>query len=98
MVPTEIKDYVLGNYGNPPISISDDIKEIILKNHVYEEISVKSYMQFKKEINGLALSEEDVLLYAMFPDVARKFLENRWSISNKIENSIYEENTFNHPI
>ncbi len=98
MVPTEIKDYVLGNYGNPPISISDDIKEVILKNHVYEEISVKSYMQFKKEINGLALSEEDVLLYAMFPDVARKFLENRWSISNKIENSIYEENTFNHPI
>lgn len=98
MVPTEIKDYVLGRYGNPPISISDDIKEIILKNHVYEEISVKSYMQFKKEINGLAISEEDVLSYAMFPDVARKFLENRWSLTNKIENSIYEENTFNHPI
>ena len=98
MVPTEIKDYVLGKYGNPPISISDEVKEIILKNHVYEETSIKSYMQFKKEINGLALTEEDVLSYAMFPDVARKFLENRWSINNKIENSIYEENTFNHPI
>ncbi|MGL5256094.1 MAG: oxaloacetate decarboxylase subunit alpha, partial [Proteocatella sp.] len=98
MVPTEIKDYVLGKYGNPPIAISDEVKDIILKNHVYEETSIKSYMQFKKEINGLALSEEDVLAYAMFPDVARKFLENRWSISNKIENSIYEENTFNHPI
>ena len=55
-------------------------------------------MQFKKEINGLALTEEDVLSYALFPDVARKFLENRWSITNKIENTIYEESNFNHPI
>ncbi|MGB5824184.1 MAG: oxaloacetate decarboxylase subunit alpha [Proteocatella sp.] len=98
MVPTEIKDYVLGKYGNPPVSISEDIKSIILKNHVYEESAVKSYMQFKKEINGLALSEEDVLSYALFPDVARKFLENRWSLKNQIENTIYDEQNLNHPI
>ena len=98
MVPNEIKDYVLGRYGNPPVPIDESVKTIVLKNHVYEDASVKSYMQFKKEINGLALTEEDVLSYALFPDVARKFLENRWSITNKIENTIYEENNFNHPI
>ena len=98
MVPNEIKDYVLGRYGNPPVPIDESVKTIVLKNHVYEDVSVKSYMQFKKEINGLALTEEDVLSYALFPDVARKFLENRWSITNKIENTIYEENNFNHPI
>lgn len=98
MVPNEIKDYVLGRYGNPPVPIDESVKKIVLKNHVYEDASVKSYMQFKKEINGLALTEEDVLSYALFPDVARKFLENRWSITNKIENTIYEESNFNHPI
>lgn len=98
MVPNEIKDYVLGRYGNPPVPIDESVKTIVLKNHVYEDASVKSYMQFKKEINGLALTEEDVLSYALFPDVARKFLENRWSITNKIENTIYEESNFNHPI
>ena len=98
MVPNEIKDYVLGSYGNPPVPIDESVKNIVLKNHVYEDASVKSYMQFKKEINGLALTEEDVLSYALFPDVARKFLENRWSITNKIENTIYEESNFNHPI
>ena len=98
MVPNEIKDYVLGRYGNPPVPIDESVKNIVLKNHVYEDASVKSYMQFKKEINGLALTEEDVLSYALFPDVARKFLENRWSITNKIENTIYEESNFNHPI
>jgi len=98
MVPNEIKDYVLGRYGNPPVPIDDSVKKIILKNHIYEDASVKSYMQFKKEINGLALTEEDVLSYALFPDVARKFLENRWSITNKIENTIYEESNLNHPI
>ena len=98
MVPNEIKDYVLGRYGNPPVPIDESVKTIVLKNHVYEDVSVKSYMQFKKEINGLALTEEDVLSYALFPDVARKFLENRWSITNKIENTIYEESNFNHPI
>ena len=85
MVPNEIKDYVLGRYGNPPVPIDESVKTIVLKNHVYEDASVKSYMQFKKEINGLALTEEDVLSYALFPDVARKFLENRWSITNKID-------------
>lgn len=98
MVPNEIKDYVLGRYGTPPVSIDESVKKIVLKNHVYEDASVKSYMQFKKEINGLALTEEDVLSYALFPDVARKFLENRWSITNKIENTIYEESNLNHPI
>ncbi len=98
MVPNEIKDYVLGRYGNPPVPIDESVKTIVLKNHVYEDASVKSYMQFKKEINGLALTEEDVLSYALFPDVERKFLENRWSITNKIENTIYEESNFNHPI
>ena len=98
MVPNEIKDYVLGRYGNPPVPIDESVKTIVLKNHIYEDASVKSYMQFKKEINGLALTEEDVLSYALFPDVARKFLENRWSITNKIENTIYEESNFNHPI
>ena len=33
--------------------------------------------KLRSEIGNLAKSEEDVLTYAMFPDIGRKFLEER---------------------
>ena len=33
--------------------------------------------KLRKEIGALAKSEEDVLTFAMFPDIGRKFLEER---------------------
>ena len=33
--------------------------------------------KLREEIGTLAKSEEDVLTYAMFPDIGRKFLEER---------------------
>ena len=33
--------------------------------------------KYREESKGLAKSEEDVLSYALFPQVAKNFLENR---------------------
>ena len=35
------------------------------------------YDKIKQEIGDLAKSDEDVLMYAMFPQVAKTYLENR---------------------
>jgi oxaloacetate decarboxylase alpha subunit len=82
LVPKEIKDYVKGLYGTPPYPIKEEIKQKIIGDE--EIITVRpadllepEYDKTKKEIGDLARSEEDVLSYALFPQVAKKFFENR---------------------
>jgi hypothetical protein len=82
IIPTEIRNYVRGMYGRPAAPISDDIKELIIGNE--EVITVRpadlledSYDRLREEIGYLAKSEQDVLSYALFPQVAKSFFEKR---------------------
>ncbi|AHM58197.1 pyruvate carboxylase subunit B (plasmid) [Peptoclostridium acidaminophilum DSM 3953] len=82
LVPKEIKDYVRGLYGKAPVEISADIRKKIIGDE--QVITVRpadlideSMESIKKEIEGLYESEEDVLSYALFPQVAKKFFEDR---------------------
>ena len=82
MVPKEIKDYVKGLYGKSPAPISNEIKEkIIGAEKVMTERPADfiepAFEKYKNEIGDLAKSDEDVLSYALFPQVAKAFLENR---------------------
>ncbi|WP_017416989.1 oxaloacetate decarboxylase subunit alpha [Clostridium tunisiense] len=82
MVPKEIKEYVKGLYGASPAPISKEIKEKIIGN---DEVVTKrpadlldpEMEKYKKEVGELATSLEDVLSYALFPQVAKKFFEER---------------------
>lgn len=98
MTPSEIKDYVSGNYGLPPVPISEDIINTILKGAPPTTTTQKSYEEYKTEIGGLADTTEDVLIYALFPDSGRKYLENRWALNNKIESYLYTKENQNHPV
>lgn len=98
MAPTEIKDYVSGNYGLPPAPIEEEITKTILKGMEPTKTVKKSYDEYKKEIGGLADTEEDVLIYALFPDSGRKFLENKWALKNQIESTVYSQEDGNHPV
>ncbi|MBS4538414.1 oxaloacetate decarboxylase subunit alpha [Clostridium sp. D2Q-11] len=82
IIPKEIKEYVKGLYGRPPVPIEKEIKEKIIGNE--EVITVRpadliepAFDKYKKEIGDLAKSTEDVLSYALFPQVTKKFLENK---------------------
>ena len=94
----EIKDYVSGNYGTSPKEISDDIILQVLKGDPIPKTLPKRFLEYKNEIGGLASTDEEILIYALFPDVGKKFLENRWSLKNKIESTIYNQENQNHPI
>ena len=85
VIPTEIRNYVRGQYGKSAAPISDEIKKLIIGDE--EVITVRpadllenSYEKMKEEIGGLAKSEQDVLSYALFPPVAKAFFEKRNSI------------------
>ncbi|ATO54577.1 oxaloacetate decarboxylase subunit alpha [Loigolactobacillus coryniformis] len=83
LVPKEIKEYVKGYYGRPPVPISDEIRHKIIGDDT-DVITVRpadlikpQMAQFRKEIGDYAHSTEDVLMYALFPEQAKDFLGRR---------------------
>lgn len=82
VVPAEIQNYVRGYYGRPPAPIDPEIKKKIIGDE--EPIDCRpadlippAMERARAEIGHLAESEEDVISYALFPQVARPFLERR---------------------
>ena len=82
MIPTEIKDYVRGQYGAAPVPISDEMRTKIIGDD--EPITCRpadliepQLPRLREEIACYARSEEDVLSYALFPKQARDFLGRR---------------------
>ncbi|MGX7150439.1 oxaloacetate decarboxylase subunit alpha [Enterococcus ureasiticus] len=82
MVPKEIKDYVKGLYGKPPVAISEEMTKLIIGEE--EVITIRpadlltpELPQYEKEIAEYAKSTEDVLMYALFPQQGKDFLGRR---------------------
>ncbi len=82
VIPAEVKNYVRGYYGRP----SAPIDPVIQKKAIGDELPIDcrpadlippGLEQARAEVGELAQSEEDVLSYALFPQVARPFLERR---------------------
>lgn len=82
IVPSEIRDYVHGMYGRPPVPIPDDIRERIIGDDEVitcrpADLIEPAMPRLREEIARYARSEEDVLSYALFPEQARDFLGRR---------------------
>lgn len=78
VVAMETRNYVMGLYGEPPGPISEEIKEKILgkKQPITcrpADLLKPGLEQARKDCAGLARSEEDVLSYALFPEIAKEF-------------------------
>ena len=82
LIPGEVKAYVKGSYGQPLGKIDDNIRrKIIGDEEVFEgrpaDLLEPGLEKARQETNGMAVSEEDVLSYALFPQVAMKFFNER---------------------
>jgi oxaloacetate decarboxylase alpha subunit len=82
LVPGEVRTYAQGLYGRPPAPLDPAVAARILGEKKPIDCRPADLMppkmdKIRDEIKGLAESEEDVLSYALFPQVAKKFLENR---------------------
>ncbi len=82
VIPSEIKDYLKGLYGMPPGEVNEEIRT---KGIGSEEVMTvrpadlidSELNKLKEEIGELAKTTEDVLIYALFPEVGKKFLTDR---------------------
>jgi len=82
MIPAEVKNYVKGLYGRPPAPIDEEVKRLVLGDEEPIQGRPADFLpprmeEARREIGDLAQSEEDVLIYALFPQAGRKFLEDR---------------------
>ncbi len=89
VVAMETRNYVMGLYGEPPGPISDDMKNKVLGKK--EPISCRpadllkpGLERARKEAGSLATSEEDVLSYALFPEIAKDFFLHRDGRQEKV--------------
>ncbi|MFZ3155467.1 sodium-extruding oxaloacetate decarboxylase subunit alpha [Pseudomonas sp.] len=81
-ITNEVKLYLQGRYGLAPGKVNEQLrKQAIGSEDVIEgrpaDLIKPEMAKLREEIGSLAQSEEDVLTYAMFPDIGRKFLEER---------------------
>ncbi|MGQ9659891.1 MAG: sodium-extruding oxaloacetate decarboxylase subunit alpha, partial [Thermochromatium sp.] len=81
-ITNEVKLYLQGRYGAPPAPVNPALQQQAIGNEEPIECRpadlLKPEMEhLTKEIGPLALSEDDVLTYAMFPEIGRTFLEQR---------------------
>ena len=82
MVTKEFKGLVHGDYGKTPAPISAEFTKKILGDEQpitcrFADTLAPEMDKLKAEAAKWAIQEEDVLTYAMFPQVAPKFFEKR---------------------
>ena len=83
MVPKESKGLLRGEYGTLPAPVNEDVrKKCIGDDQVITcrpaDLLEPELEKYKAEAGDLAKCEEDVLSYALFPQVAAKFLETKY--------------------
>lgn len=96
LVPGEVRDYIQGLYGRPPAPLNQDIARKVLGDREPIECRPADLLapkmdKIREEVKNLAKSEEDVISYALFPQVARRFLEARRRGGLKAEASVEDD-------
>ena len=82
MVTKESKGLLRGEYGQLPAPVNEEVRKKAIGNAEIitcrpADLIAPELEKYREESKGLAKSEEDVLSYALFPQVAAKFLEAR---------------------
>jgi pyruvate carboxylase subunit B len=89
-ITNEVKNYFLGQYGQAPSSVNQSVKKLAVGNAEVitcrpADLLEPEMAKLQAETERIAQSEEDVLTYAMFPDIGQTFLQERNAGSLKPE-------------
>ena len=81
-ITNEVKLYLQGRYGQALGEINEAVRDLAIGSEEVitcrpADLLEPEMDRLRQEIGELAKSEEDVLTYAMFPEIGRTFLEER---------------------
>jgi len=82
MVSKESKGLLRGEYGQLPGKVNEEVRKIAIGDDEVitcrpADLLEPELEKYREETKGIAKCEEDVLSYALFPQVAQKFFETR---------------------
>ena len=90
MITKESRGLLKGEYGRLPAEVNEEVRKKAIGEE--EVITVRpadllepELKKYTAEAGDLAKCEEDVLSYALFPQVAKTFLESRGKVSSNDE-------------
>ncbi|HIS40650.1 MAG TPA: acetyl-CoA carboxylase biotin carboxyl carrier protein [Candidatus Aphodovivens avistercoris] len=99
VVSKEMKDYICGYYGKAPGRMDKDVVAKVAGNSPIlppdvapGSLVTTTYDEVAEEIGDLAKSEEDVLMYALFPNEARTYL-SKHRASEKVDFLLEQESS-----
>ena len=81
-ISKEIKAYLRGEYGRAPGKVNEELRAKVLGGEKpiecrFADLLEPGFEKARAEIGELAKSDEDVLSYVAFPQIAEKFLKYR---------------------
>lgn len=81
-VTNEVKNYLMGQYGQSPAPVNASVKQQAVGDAKVitcrpADLIESEMAKLQAESDRIAKSEEDVLTYAMFPDIGKTFLQER---------------------
>jgi len=102
VVTNEVKDYFRGLYGRPPAPVNEEVKKLVIgdeepitdrpANHIEPGME-----KAKEELGNLYTQPEDVISYAVFPQQAKKFLQEKLARETKVDYNLLEQAEKDHP-
>ena len=99
IISKEMKDYICGYYGKAPGRMDKEIvakatsgAEILDPSIAPGSLVTTTYDEVAEEIGDLAKSEEDVLMYALFPNEARTYL-SKHRTSERVDFMLEQESS-----
>jgi len=103
MITKESKALVRGEYGRLPKPISDEVKKIIIGDEPTIDYRPADDLKpeldkFREEIKEYIEQEEDVLSYALFPQVAMDFFKYRQAQKYGVDHSAGDVEKKVHPV
>ncbi|GKX30145.1 oxaloacetate decarboxylase [Vallitalea longa] len=103
MVTKESKALVRGEYGRTPVPISDKIKKIIIGKEKQitcrpADLIKPELKKIESEMKKYKQQDEDVLSYALFPQVAEDFFKYREAQQTKVDPNMADKDNKVYPV
>jgi len=103
MVPKESKALVKGEYGKTPAPIPQGVKDMILKGEGAitcrpADLIEPELEKIRLEMKEFTEQDEDVLSYALFPQVAENFFKYRRAQKYSIDSGLVNMQDKTHPV
>jgi oxaloacetate decarboxylase alpha subunit len=103
IIPKEVKEYVKGKYGRPTVPIKKDIVKMIIGDEDLitcrpGDLIAPALESLKEEVKEYLEKDEDLLTYALFPNIAIEYFKYRDVSKYKIDEDLVNIEDMTYPV